>query len=282
MISLLRILILLPLLSSLPRIILAQSLGCLSDLLASPDTTGLWDEFKNPAQAHDYTIDPSGSSVIINNAVYTDYSRCEESCPNGLVKFEWTNFAQQFSTWFLPWLSLLSQLPFGARLRYENAMSVLLAVGSPALAGYSLAVTVLNSQWLYRRFAHIRYPNVREAVGVLHSLQQVPISVTDIVSAGGEQDGLLASLIVLKVNDWWWKELLDGLEYVHTWTFSVVASILWFTIAYAIGIIEAFTNDDLFTAGEYGFGDAFVWLLPIGMLRSSILIRKTNLTDSLC
>jgi riboflavin synthase alpha subunit len=41
----------------------------------------------------------------------------------------------------------LTKVSFRSR---DNLISVLVAVGSPALAGYSLAVTKLNS----RRFAH--------------------------------------------------------------------------------------------------------------------------------
>jgi hypothetical protein len=51
---------------------------------------------------------------------------------------------QKFSAWLLPWLALLSQLPFGATHRLDNFVSVLLAVGSPTLAAYSLTLTVLN------------------------------------------------------------------------------------------------------------------------------------------
>ncbi|KZP14864.1 hypothetical protein FIBSPDRAFT_709178, partial [Athelia psychrophila] len=67
------------------------------------------------------------------------YALCIEACGPGPEPFDWPDFSQQFSTWLLPWLALISQLPFGAGSRPENMMSVILAVGSPTLAAYSLA-----------------------------------------------------------------------------------------------------------------------------------------------
>jgi hypothetical protein len=104
----------------------------------------------------------------------------------------------------------VSQLPFGANNRLDNLLSVLLAVGSPTLATYSLALTVLNGQYIAQRFAHIEYPNVRNAVQILSSLQQAPLQVVT-------DESLLASLIVLHENDEWWSELVIWLNFVHTW-----------------------------------------------------------------
>jgi hypothetical protein len=104
----------------------------------------------------------------------------------------------------------VSQLPFGANNRLDNLLSVVLAVGSPTLAAYSLALTVLNGHYIAQRFAHLEYPNVRSAVQILSSLQQAPLQV---VTDGS----LLASLIVLHENDEWWSELSIWLNFVHTW-----------------------------------------------------------------
>ena len=83
---------------------------------------------------------------------------------------QWTVFSQQFSSWLLPWLALVSQLPFGANDKFDNFIATLLTVGSPTLAAYSLALTVLNGRWIARRFGSFNYPNTRNAVRILNSL----------------------------------------------------------------------------------------------------------------
>jgi hypothetical protein len=152
------------------------------------------------------------------------------------------------------YLALVSQLPFGSNNRLDNLVSMLLTVGSPTLAAYSLALTVLNGHWIAQRFSGVSYPNVRNAVRILSSLQQSPLSVNT--------DGsLLASLVVLHANDEFWEELAVWLNYVHTWfvsclvccvctkrltvlprSISAVASILWVVIAYVFTVVDSFTG----------------------------------------
>ncbi|KAI5834609.1 hypothetical protein K523DRAFT_368922 [Schizophyllum commune Tattone D] len=184
-------------------------------------------------------------------------AECNRSCGEGPEPFSWSTFSQQFGAWLLPWLALVSQLPFGARLRVDNLMSVVLAIGSPALAGYSLVFTVLNSHWLTKRFYPYRYPNLRLAVRALSSLQQSPLRVhTD--------GGLLASLVALHHNDEWWSELVHWLEYTHTWSISAVTNILWVVIAYVFTVINAFTEiSQEINANGQANGSLWLWLLPI-------------------
>jgi hypothetical protein len=142
----------------------------------------------------------------------------------------------------------------------DNIESVLLTVGSPTLAAYSLALTVLNGRWIARRFSKYTYPNVRNAVRALSSLQQAPVQVS-------VRDGLLASLIVLPQNDEWWKELIEWLEYPHTWSVSAVTSIAWVVIAYAFTVVDSFTGDlspDWVrnTCGQ-SVASIWLWLLPV-------------------
>ena len=42
------------------------------------------------------------------------YEQCVQTCGGGVGDFQWTMFSQGFSTWLLPWIALMSQLPFGA------------------------------------------------------------------------------------------------------------------------------------------------------------------------
>ncbi|KAJ7449294.1 hypothetical protein FB451DRAFT_755375 [Mycena latifolia] len=195
----------------------------------------------------------------ISLATAITYDLCLEACGSGPEPFVWNNFSQQFSAWLLPYLALVSQLPFGANNRVDNLMAMLLTIGSPTLAAYSLALTVLNGYWIAHRFSHISYPNVRYAVQILSSLQQSSFRVTT-------DEALLASLIVLPENDEWWSELVVWLNYVYTWSISAVASILWVIIAYIFTVVDSFsgvvTASELNSNGE-AVGSIFLWLLPI-------------------
>ena len=77
--------------------------------------------------------DAYGHPVSISDAVGITYSLCKSACETGPEPFKWHSFSQEFNAWLLPWLALISQLPFGTRDRFENLTSVLLAVGSPTL-----------------------------------------------------------------------------------------------------------------------------------------------------
>ena len=210
----------------------------------------------------DGKTDDNGNLLLpsTSNATAITYDLCVSQCGPGQEPFQWTTFSQQFSSWLLPWLALLSQLPFGANDKLDNLESMLLTLGSPTLAAYSLALTVLNGRWIAKLFSKYRYPNVKNAVRILSSLQQSPLRVdTDNV--------LLASLIMLPQNDQWWEELVISLEYMHTWSISAATSIAWVIIAYIFTIINYFSQEIQQAHGSDGgpIGSLFLWLLPIVM-----------------
>ena len=153
----------------------------------------------------------------------------------------------------------MSQLPFGANDRLDNLTATLLTVGSPTLAAYSLALTVLNGRWIARRFASSTYPNTRNAVRILSSLQQAPLRVAS-------EGPLLPSLVVLSENDEWWTELVAWLDHTHIWPISTAASIAWVVVAYIFTVVDSFTADltgsHIHATGE-AIGSVWLWLLPI-------------------
>jgi hypothetical protein len=114
----------------------------------------------------------------------------------------------------------------------------MLTLGSPTLAAYSACVTVLNRRWIRRRFKLVSYPNAHRALQVLCSLQQAPVHVNT-------DDCLLASLVVLPQNDEWWKELLRCLDmnYVNTWSFCNVSSIVWVVVAFLLTMMDGFASE---------------------------------------
>jgi len=221
-------------------------------------------------------VDSKGSHVFNpEDAVGLTYETCTALCGNGPELFEWSIFSQQFSSWLLPWLALVSQLPFGAGNHLDNltsgefpsiypsvdlpfahhSISVALTVGSPTLAAFSLALTALNARWAYNRFSAINYPNRENAARALVHLQQVPLHITT-------RDGLLASLVVLPENEDWLECLVDRLGQTYTWTVAAATSIVWVIIAFTI--VDSFTNlgKNVNSAGQ-GVGSLWLWLIPI-------------------
>ena len=140
-------------------------------------------------------------------------------------------------------------------LSYRH-IPVILTVGSPTLAAFSLALTAINTRWTDRRFSAIKYPNSRKAVRALVYLQQVPLRLTT-------RDGLLASLVVLPENDDWWECLVERLEHTHTWTIAAAASIAWVVVALILAIVDSFVNIENFASDGQGVGSLWLWLLPI-------------------
>ena len=204
--------------------------------------------------------DNHGHPVNVSVATALTYELCTKACGASQEPFNWNVFSQQFGAWLLPWLALVSQLPFGANDNLDNLISMLLTVGSPTLAAYSLILTVLNGRWVARRFLGYTYPNVRNATRILSSLQQSPLEIET-------ELGLLASLIVLHENDKWWSELLRGLDYTYTWSISAVSSIAWVVLAFVFTLVDSYTGTggiaDAINANGQGVGQLWLWLLPI-------------------
>ncbi|KIK58771.1 hypothetical protein GYMLUDRAFT_245855 [Collybiopsis luxurians FD-317 M1] len=215
-------------------------------------------EVQNGTYGPDAGVDNSGRPVPnIQDATAIPYEICVTACGGGSQPFSWSDFSSEFSSWLLPWLALLSQLPFGANDKLENFLSVVLTIGSPTLAAYSAALTVLNGRWIARRFSSSSYPNTYQAVRTLSSLQQAPIELAT-------SESLLASLVVLHENDEWWIELLEHLNYTHTWSISAATSIAWVLIAYIFTVIESLSNvlQGVEVNGQ-AVGSVWLWLLPV-------------------
>jgi len=142
------------------------------------------------------------------------------------------------------------------QISYRHA-PVVLTVGSPTLAAFSLALTAVKIRWANDRFSFVKYPNRKDAARALIHLQQVPLRLTT-------RDGLLASLIVLPENDDWWECLVDRLEQTHTWTVAVAASIAWVIIAFIFTVVDSFLSlgEDINSNGQ-GAGSLWLWLIPI-------------------
>lgn len=204
--------------------------------------------------------DDHGNPVSnITAATGLTYDMCVRACGAGSETALWSTFSQQLGSWLLPWLALLSQLPYGANNRFDNLMSMLLTVGSPVLAGYSLAFTALNGRWITRRLTQyeLQNPSAKHAVRILTVLQQYPLRV--------HHGDLLTSLVTLPVNYDWWNSLAQRFKYTPTWTISTVTSMAWVVIAYLFTVIDSLLSDFIMCLNRngQGVGSQWLWLMPI-------------------
>ena len=53
------------------------------------------------------------------------YIQCLEECGTGIGDVDWQDFSQNFGAWFLPWISLMFQIPFGAERKPQPHTSTL-------------------------------------------------------------------------------------------------------------------------------------------------------------
>ena len=245
--------------------------------------TECFDTIRSGAYGQSGGVNAFGQPVNnISNAVGVTLALCNRACGTGPEPVKWSSFSPQFSAWLLPWVALVSQLPFGAGDRFENLTSAFLAVGSPTMAAYSLILTVLNARWLARRLSSISYPNVDHAFNILNSLQQAPLKII-------HEEGLLPSLVVLPENDAFWGELALWLDYTNTWSIAAATSILWVILAYLFTVIDTFTSLLPNTTGPFGSSDGqavgtvWLWLLPVvvGWLQISPKCERQRLKDAL-
>lgn len=223
---------------------------CLIDIVANANAT------QNLAGLLDGNGDPVSNA---SDATSITYALCTSACGKGQESFQWSIFSQDLSTWLLPNLALISQLPFGARYRPDNFMSAALTIGSPVLAGYSLFMTLLNSVWIKREFDTLKKcpktSNSSSALSILTSLQQVPLRL-DL--------RLVKSLIVLPQNDCWLECFSEFVNYTHTWSFASATAIAWVVVAFIISVVNS--PVDIFISSQAdgtATGSLWLWLIPI-------------------
>ena len=81
--------------------------------VSAANFTQCLEDFKNEPNAIG-GVDSRGHPTSPAAAVGLTYETCTARCGGDAGSFEWEEFAQLFSSWLLPWLALLSQLPFGS------------------------------------------------------------------------------------------------------------------------------------------------------------------------
>jgi hypothetical protein len=98
-------------------------LALFASVAASTNFTQCLIDFRD-SNATEGGTDYSGKPVTNSSAaVALTYRACTVWCGSGQEPFNWSDFSQQFSAWLLPWLALVSQLPFGAENSLDNLIS---------------------------------------------------------------------------------------------------------------------------------------------------------------
>jgi len=186
--------------------------------------------------------------------------------------FDFQSFSAAMTNYLFPWLALTAQLPFETGDLWSNTMSFCLAVGSPALATYSLSITILNRYWVRKRFGSLlskaRTLSVRQkyrayedrtraARYLLQEAQQVPLRAS-------QEKGWLSSLILVPRNDEWWEHLESRLKSTRRGvTASLVAQMLLASVTYLFTVITSLVASlvDASTGLQIASGSLWIWLV---------------------
>uniref|UniRef100_A0A0D2XSW3 Uncharacterized protein n=1 Tax=Fusarium oxysporum (strain Fo5176) TaxID=660025 RepID=A0A0D2XSW3_FUSOF len=227
-------------------------------------------------------VDKSGfpMSALGTGTWGVNYTTCEKYCGFSNIPvantFNFATFAAAMTSYFLPWLALTAQLPFENAGPSETFVGLCLAIGSPALITYSLALTLFNRSWAVdtvRRILHrsrryngeaaaeIRHIEVRLKSFLCLAVegQQVPLRATVV-------HHWLSSLIVSPLNQEWWTALRDHITNSRrrpslsfhaqislagcVWLFTIISG-----VQVAVGAIT--------TAIHLATSTLWVWLIPI-------------------
>jgi len=138
---------------------------------------------------------------------------------------------------------------------------VAISLGSPALAAYSLALTSLNTRFVYRRAQRIKHESRGAVARALVSLQQIPLELT-------RDEPLLA---FIPVKEQWRQEVADRLNRRYVWPIAIGSSVTWVVIAFIFTLVDSFVDLDVSSDGGaegHAVGTLWLWLacLVIGWI----------------
>jgi len=132
--------------------------------------------------------------------------------------------------------------------------SVIMSVGSPALAAYSLVLTALNNRLVYRRAQRIDDRGTKDTVArALISLQQVPLELAT-------NHRLLD---FAPINDKWKQEIAERLNRKNSWSLTTASSVAWVVVAFIFTLVDSFfsLNDTSGLSQGHSVGTLWLWLL---------------------
>jgi hypothetical protein len=230
----------------------------------------------------------------ISDAWGCSLSDCSRLAPqSGWMFIDWNILAPNLGAWLIPWLALTAQLPFETRGVTTNLMSLAMAVGSPMLAGYSLALMVLNARWINICFANLRdqgkrvLPSRPEHYNPLNAIRWILIEVQHVPIKfvwGSNHD--FAQMLVRPENTKTWENLrLEILKTKRGRTLSLFAQLWWVIIAQFLAICQLFASGN--QIGNTGMGVSintlWAWMLPVvwGWVFVGTQINATSVRDAI-
>ncbi|KAJ6559554.1 hypothetical protein B0H19DRAFT_103792 [Mycena capillaripes] len=229
-------------------------------------------------------VDISGNAISCNSTIQSTpaiwgitYGACKASCGMDILR-QGINFSEAtipLTTWLLPWVALIAQLPFEASDTWTNILSGFLCVGSPALATYSLALTAFNRGYIIDRFQalkrtveretgpeyHFMAGRVDDAAYILREGQQCPIRAN-------QRNGDLANLITMNGphRQNFWKVAAKDLKntrrgFTYSFGAQVFLAFVTYLISFIAAVIDSLGSPDV--GLQFASSTVWSWMFPI-------------------
>ena len=124
-----------------------------------------------------------------------EYPFCLRNCGGGFEPHSYRHFSEQATLWFLPWFTLVAQVPLCTQHKVEDILVMFLTIGSPTTAFYSLFLTIFDRNWLksYCKLTGLDADKTLQDISeVLFSLHQFSFAI---LAVGGN--------LSLRDRQWW-------------------------------------------------------------------------------
>ena len=183
-----------------------------------------------------------------------NYKTCLNYCGSGSTPPKWTTFSSQISAFFLPYFAFVAQLPFRALTTWDYTMSVLLMMGSPALAAYSLILSFFGTRWLQKQCAGVidrmpeSTPDERAIKSKLTSIFDNMKNVLCLAQQEPYENLHFDQPPNIDAEVEWWRGI-DEIVQMTKFRFSAsfFHQILWVNLAFAFAIADAFGSERVST-----------------------------------
>jgi len=191
-------------------------------------------------------VDQNGNPVSsIAEAEGYQYPLCKANCGTGCDPNDWLTISTQVATWLLPWVALAAQLPIQTTNGWQDIRAVLLVIGSPILALYSLLLSIFNSRWAKDKCARLaRNYATRDGVTdhmkvvgeALVACQHAPLQV--------QANEVFWSICAAENRNWWrdFSQLLHNASRGFPVTLWVQMGLA--TVAFTFTISDAFLTPE--------------------------------------
>ncbi|KAJ6576151.1 hypothetical protein DFH09DRAFT_1031678 [Mycena vulgaris] len=220
---------------------------------------------------------PANGSIAATPEIWgITFEACQATCGMDQIiqTVDFSAASVPLTTWLLPWLALVAQLPFEAD-GWMDLLSACLCVGSPVLAAYSLALTAFNRSHISHEFRRLkraaetdtrqeyRYmvDRVEAASFILQEAQQCPVRAN-------QRTGELGSLIALNDphrRNFWTLAAKDLKNTRRSFTYSFAAQVFLAFVTYLISfiaaVVESLGSPDI--GLQFASSTVWSWMFPI-------------------